>query len=118
MDSERLCDALCRLAGPVSRMAEDAAVQEAIAELLQTGLSKQTPAMAWGMLIGTLTPLLLGRHREDMLSVAAALLDERVEKLRGESGLVLMAALRDCWDEELAGFFASAADMDGKKCSA
>lgn len=115
MDTERLREALCVMAGPMCRIAEDPHTQEAL-DALTDDLAGQPPLRVWAILVSNLVPLLLRDHADDVYAIAAVLTDTDERHLRAQNGLLTMSELRACWDEGIADFFSSAGCTGKAKC--
>lgn len=116
LSSDELADALCLLAPPLSRLAEDPAVGESLSGFRRAQEDGLPLITAAGKLIGGLIPALLKSRREDTLAVLAVLTGKPVPELRAQPGLTTVADAVRCWDEDLALFFSCAGGGARQDC--
>ena len=116
MNTSQLLDALCSLTPPLCRIAEDPHTAEAISALCAAELDSLAPVRASGIILRQLTPLLLRRHREDVLQVLSILTGKAAETLLAQNGPDTAGEAAACVDETLLRFFAFAAGTGQPAC--
>lgn len=108
MTTDQLAQALCDLAPPVCRIAADPAVTQALADFAE-GAEDSRPLLATlSAMAEALLPAILRTHYGDLLEALAVLTGKDAQTLRAQSAIDTLRDARDCWDGELADFFASA----------
>lgn len=116
METEQAVRLLCALTEPMCRIAEDEQTQDVVSELTDAGLSGLPPLKAWALAWSRLSPLLLHDHAAEVWEIAAALLGKTAAEVRRQRAGETLAQLRECWDEELLGFFSFAGCTGQTRC--
>lgn len=114
MNTVELKNTLCRLVGPMCRIAEDERTQAAFDALAQDRLSRLPLLKGLSAVMAELAPILLQRHWDDMLQIASAVTGKSVGELRAQNGIATVAEFISCLDEDLGAFFSFAADSAQK----
>lgn len=109
MNTVEMAKALCQLAAPVGRLAEDVELLRAIAS---AGKDKNTLGEKLGALLPQVIPALLGDHFEDVVLILSALTGKAPEAIRQQKGTETVKDLMQCFDGDLLDFFKSSAGME------
>lgn len=109
MNTVEMAKALCQLAAPVGRLAEDVELLRAIAS---AGKDKNTLGEKLGALLPQVIPALLGDHFEDVVLILSALTGKTAAAIRKQNGFETIKDVRSCFDRDLLDFFKSSADME------
>lgn len=105
MTTDQAADALIRIAEPVSNIMHD---EETIAmlEKLATTDTKSPVKFISDNLV-TVSTVLLKTHRDDVYEVLAAMTEKSRDEIAGQRFPVTIKDIKECWDGDLADFFAS-----------
>ena len=110
MSTERFAECLCELASPLSAIAQDENVVNAIDKI--THLDTKKPLIVvFGQMITAVIPTLIKEHRDDVFAVLAALTGKTPKQLAAQNGLQTIKEARECIDREFIDFFTSAASQ-------
>ncbi len=109
MNTVELAQALCLLAAPVGRLAEDV---ELLKGMAAAGEGKETLGEKLGALMPTVIPALLDKHFDDVVLILSALTGKTPAAIRKQKGFETIRDIRACFDGDLLDFFKSSAGME------
>lgn len=112
MNSTELCTALCALAEPVRRLAEDDEVADALRRMAGNKAARTVMGRLIGAAYADFVPLLLKKHKSDTFAVLSILTGKTVEELEKQNGFQLMKDVRSVFNSELIRFFGSSVDAE------
>lgn len=103
MKWEQGCEAVLRIAAPISNICDDEELVDALKDFLNR---RHLPTiMSFGKLIPTLMTLALKKHRDDVEEIIVVLLDIPKPKIKDHDFKEIVNGLQDSWDEVLRDFF-------------
>lgn len=108
MPTSQLAQLLCDLTPPVCRIAADPAVTQALADFAEGAEDSQPLLVTLSRMAESLLPALMQSHAEDLTAILALLTGKDAQIIRSQSTLATLRDVKNCWDGELADFFASA----------
>lgn len=111
MTNDQASEAIVRICGPVANICEDEDVKALIDEV--DALSKQEDSIkAFTKLIPKLVAFGLKKHKYDLYEIVGALTMTPSAKVGKMNFVETVKAVRDSWDDVLAGFFTSSAKAE------
>lgn len=109
MNTVQMAKALCELAAPVGRLAEDVELMRGMAD---AGQGKNTLGEKLGALLPKVIPALLDKHFDDVVLILSALTGKSGEVIRAQKGVQTIRDIQSCFDGDLLDFFKSSAGME------
>ena len=109
MTNDQACEAMIRMAEPVSRMMED----ESIVDLLkQVEQSKNVPmVITVGKLLPKFVAYAMKSHRADLYEIVGALAEETTENVGKMTLMKTIKILRESVDKDFIDFFKSSGNV-------
>lgn len=116
MSTRQMAEALCAIAPPMCRIAQDPAVSRAI-ECFCEGSEAHAPLLlSLGRMAEALAPMLLRDHLQEVCEILSALTGKSTQELLEQSALDTLQDLQSLWDGELLDFFACAGSAAQRSC--
>lgn len=104
MTAGELTQMLCNLTPPLCRMLSDGAVQRALEEVLRGDIREMDVVPGWAAVAEKLLPLLLEKHRADVMAVSGALLGWTAEETSSRPACEVLGLLKQRWMAEMPAF--------------
>ena len=113
MTNDQATDAMLRLAGPFSNICDD---EEALALIDKfDGMKGMKMFQAVGKILPDFVAFGLKKHKQDLYEIVGALLMEPTAKVGKMNFAATIKAIRDSYDDILAGFFTRSAAAEKLK---
>ena len=113
MTNDQASEAMIRLSKPISNICDDDEIVELFKE---AGDSGEKPLMSTiGVLLPRAVTLAFIKHRDDLYEIVGALLMVPTTKVGGMNFAETLKAVKDSYDDVLAGFFTQSKPVTRKK---
>lgn len=110
MNTSQLATAICGIAEPLSRIAQDKKLNEALAVYKDNHNENQTVLEKTSGLMFQIVPALLNTHFADMVKVISIMTGKSVEEVQEQNGFQTIMDIKAFFDKDFAVFFSKSAD--------
>lgn len=112
MNTNQLAKAICGIADPLSRIAQDKALNEALTAYKDNYSENQTVLQKASGLMEKVVPALLSTHYDDMVKVISIMTGKSCEEIGMQNGIQTITDVKSFFDKDFALFFASSANTE------
>lgn len=105
MNTEQLANAICKVADPLSRIAQSKELNEAFAAYSADYSKDQTVLQKSSGLLGKVIPALLNTNYDDMVKVISVMTGKSAEEICAQNGMQTIMDVKTFIDEDFSAFF-------------
>lgn len=113
MTNDQACNAMIRMADPVSRILEDKGVLPLLEQF--SGMKDVPPAEAIGAMLPKVVSFAMKDHKDDLFEIIGAMTGNSAEAVSGMNFMQTVAAVRDFADKDFLDFFKSSGNVTSRR---
>jgi hypothetical protein len=114
MNNDQASEAIVRICAPVASICEDDEVKSLLDSIDKLGKEQGDPIKAVTNFIPRLVAFGLQKHKADVYEIVGALTGTSTARVGKLNFVETVKAVRESWDDVLAGFFTSSATAETK----